>query len=122
MRSIRGGFMHGALVTRQSALWVFAVVAVSLGAGTAFAQPADRSGSLGMVSAAGESAAAKLPLQQSTADVNIAGVIGHVRITQVYGNEGTKPLEAIYVFPGATRAAVFGMRMKIGERTIEAKI
>ncbi|MCG8420535.1 MAG: VWA domain-containing protein [Proteobacteria bacterium] len=63
-----------------------------------------------------------LPLKETHGEVHIAGVIAHVRITQVYRNEGTRPLEAIYVFPGSTRSAVFGMRMKIGERTIEAAI
>ncbi len=63
-----------------------------------------------------------LPLKATRGDVHIAGVIAHVRITQVYRNEGTRPLEAIYVFPGSTRAAVFGMRMKIGDRAIEAAI
>ncbi|MDH3567417.1 MAG: VIT domain-containing protein, partial [Desulfobacteraceae bacterium] len=33
-----------------------------------------------------------------------------------------KPLEAIYVFPASTRAAVYGMKMTVGERTITAKI
>ena len=43
-------------------------------------------------------------------------------MTQVYKNEGQKPLEAIYVFPASTRAAVYGMKMTIGERVIQAKI
>jgi Ca-activated chloride channel family protein len=63
-----------------------------------------------------------LPLKETRADVSIAGVIARVRVTQVYQNEGSRALEAEYVFPGSTRAAVFGMRMKIGARTIEAKI
>jgi Ca-activated chloride channel family protein len=32
------------------------------------------------------------------------------------------PIEAVYVFPASTRAAVHGVRMKIGQRVIEAKI
>jgi Ca-activated chloride channel family protein len=63
-----------------------------------------------------------LPLKSSTAEVNIAGVIADVVITQTYRNEGGRPLEAIYVFPGSTRAAVYGMEMRIGERTIIAEI
>jgi Ca-activated chloride channel family protein len=54
--------------------------------------------------------------------VNISGVIADVLVTQVYKNEGKRPLEAIYVFPASTRAAVYGMKMTIGERVIEAKI
>ena len=63
-----------------------------------------------------------LPLKESRAEVNISGVIAHVKVTQTYANTGKVPLEAVYVFPGSTRAAVFGMRMKVGARTIVAKI
>ena len=64
----------------------------------------------------------QLPLKSTSAEVDIAGVIADVRVTQVYKNEGKVPLEAIYVFPGSTRAAVYGMKMTIGERTLIAKI
>ncbi|MFH2010122.1 MAG: VIT domain-containing protein [bacterium] len=63
-----------------------------------------------------------LPLKSTSATVNIAGVIARVRVTQVYKNTGQTAIEAIYVFPGSTRAAVHGMRMKIGKRVVEAKI
>jgi Ca-activated chloride channel homolog len=69
-----------------------------------------------------DSSVDQLPLKSTKADVRIAGVIADVRVTQVYQNEGKTPLEAIYVFPASTRAAVYGMKMQIGERTIEAKI
>jgi len=64
----------------------------------------------------------KLPLKKTTADVDIAGVIAKVKITQVYKNEGKRPIEAKYVFPASTRAAVHGMKMTIGDRTIVAEI
>ncbi|UCF57257.1 MAG: AgmX/PglI C-terminal domain-containing protein [Deltaproteobacteria bacterium] len=64
----------------------------------------------------------QLPLKSTSVQVNISGVIADVLVTQVYKNEGKKPLEAIYVFPASTRAAVYGMKMTIGERTITAKI
>jgi Ca-activated chloride channel homolog len=64
----------------------------------------------------------RLPLKSTGAEVNIAGVIADVVVTQVYQNEGKRPLEAIYVFPASTRAAVYGMKMTIGERTIVAEI
>ena len=64
----------------------------------------------------------QLPLKSTKANVNIAGAIADVTITQVYQNNGTTPLEAIYVFPASTKAAVYGMTMKIGDRTIIAKI
>ncbi len=64
----------------------------------------------------------RLPLLSTSAEVDIAGVIADVRVTQVYKNEGKKPIEAVYVFPASTRAAVYAMKMTIGDRTITAKI
>ncbi|HEX7599107.1 MAG TPA: VIT domain-containing protein, partial [Polyangia bacterium] len=64
----------------------------------------------------------RLPLKQTRAEVNIAGVIAGVRVHQVFENQGGKPIEAVYVFPASTRAAVHAMRMKIGSRIIEAHI
>ncbi len=63
-----------------------------------------------------------LPLKSTGASVNIAGIIADVTITQEYKNEGKKPIEAIYVFPASTRAAVYSMVMTIGERVIKATI
>ncbi len=70
----------------------------------------------------GDASVDRLPLKATDVEVNIAGVIADVRVTQTYCNEGTHPLEAIYVFPGSTRAAVYGMTMTIGERVIVANI
>jgi Ca-activated chloride channel family protein len=70
----------------------------------------------------GDSEIDRLPLQSTSAVVNIAGVIADVKVKQIYKNEGSRPIEAMYVFPGSTRAAVYGMQMTIGERTIVAKI
>ncbi len=64
----------------------------------------------------------RLPLKATSASVTISGVIADVLVTQVYKNEGKKPLEAIYIFPASTRAAVYGMKMTIGKRVIEAQI
>ena len=64
----------------------------------------------------------RLPLKATSASVRISGVIADVLVTQLYTNEGKKPLEAIYVFPASTRAAVYAMKMTIGKRVIEAKI
>jgi Ca-activated chloride channel family protein len=64
----------------------------------------------------------RLPLKSTSARAFISGVIADVTVTQVYKNEGTRPLEAIYVFPASTRAAVYGMKMTVGERVIIARI
>jgi Ca-activated chloride channel family protein len=65
---------------------------------------------------------AQLPLKSTSVVVNISGVIADVLVTQIYKNAGKRPLEAIYVFPASTRAAVYGMKMTLGERVITAKI
>ena len=70
----------------------------------------------------GASGTERVPLKETSADVSIAGVIARVQVHQVFENSGQVPIEAVYVFPASTRAAVHGMRMKIGDRVIEAKI
>jgi Ca-activated chloride channel family protein len=63
-----------------------------------------------------------MPLESSRADVHISGVIADVLVTQTYRNDGDTTINARYVFPASTRAAVYGMRMKVGDRLIVAKI
>ena len=62
------------------------------------------------------------PLKSTTVKAAISGVIADVKVTQTYTNTGTRPINARYVFPASTRAAVHGMRMTVGEEVIEAKI
>lgn len=64
----------------------------------------------------------KMSLKSTGAEVSISGVIADVTVRQEYRNEGRRPIEAIYVFPASNRAAVHGLKMTIGERTIEAII
>jgi Ca-activated chloride channel family protein len=63
-----------------------------------------------------------LPLKGTQVDVKIAGVIADVVVTQHYRNEGQRPIEAKYIFPGSTRAAVHAMNVRLGERVITAQI
>lgn len=70
----------------------------------------------------GEAELDPLPLKSTSAKVAIAGVLADVKVTQVYRNTGTKPLEAVYVFPGSTRSAVYGMTMRLGGRVLKAQI
>jgi Ca-activated chloride channel family protein len=65
---------------------------------------------------------AQIPLKETRTDVQISGTIAHVQTTQVFQNMGKEPIEAKYVFPLSTQAAVHKMQMTIGERTINAKI
>ena len=63
-----------------------------------------------------------LPLKDTCVEISVSGVIADVRVTQTYRNEGTRPINASYVFPASTRAAVYGMRMRIGDDVIVARI
>jgi Ca-activated chloride channel homolog len=64
----------------------------------------------------------RLPLKSTQVDVRISGVIADVTVTQQYKNEGQRPIEARYVFPGSTRAAVYGMNVRLADRLITAQI
>jgi Ca-activated chloride channel family protein len=63
-----------------------------------------------------------LPLKDTHVEVTIAGMIADVTVLQTYLNAGDVPIDATYVFPGSTRAAVHGLTMKIGERLVHALI
>ncbi len=63
-----------------------------------------------------------LPLKATQVDVRISGVIADVTVTQHYRNEGQRAIEAKYVFPGSTRAAVYGMNVRLADRLITADI
>ena len=64
----------------------------------------------------------QLPLKSTRVDVKISGVIADVTVTQHYKNEGSRALEAKYVFPGSTKAAVYGMNVRLADRLITANI
>ena len=63
-----------------------------------------------------------LPLKSTQVEVQISGVIANVTVTQHYKNEGTRAIEARYVFPGSTKAAVYGMNVRLADRLITANI
>ena len=64
----------------------------------------------------------RMPLKSTRVDVRIAGVIADVTVTQRYANAGRRPLGARYVFPAGTRAAVYAMNVRIGDRLLTADI
>ncbi len=70
----------------------------------------------------GAPGAEALPLKRTEVEATIAGVIADVRVTQVYRNDGTVPIDARYVFPASTRAAVYALRLRVGDRAVDARI
>lgn len=70
----------------------------------------------------GDPSVDRLPLKDTRVDISVSGVIADVKVVQTYRNEGSRPINATYVFPASTRAAVYSMRMRIGDQVIVAKI
>ncbi|HLG16070.1 MAG TPA: VIT and VWA domain-containing protein [Blastocatellia bacterium] len=70
----------------------------------------------------GDPAVDRLPLKETRVEIDVSGVIADVKVLQTYRNEGSRPINARYVFPASTRAAVYAMRMRIGDQVIVAKI
>ena len=64
----------------------------------------------------------QLPLKDTRVDISVSGVIADVKVRQIYRNEGARAINASYVFPASTRAAVYAMRMQLGNEIIIAKI
>jgi Ca-activated chloride channel homolog len=90
----------------------------------AFAQPvdADRTLSPYFAVTGAEPGVDALPLKSTRVDATVTGVIADVTVHQRYRNEGSAPLQARYVFPASTRAAVGGLRLRIGVRVVDAEI
>ncbi len=102
------------------ALWAFAI---SVAWSPAFADDGEARRAEGPYFAvAGDPAIDALPLKSTKVDVRVAGVIADVTVTQRYTNEGRRPIEARYVFPGSTRAAVHAMQVRLGGRVLHAQI
>jgi Ca-activated chloride channel family protein len=70
----------------------------------------------------GDPSVDQLPLKDTQVEISVAGVIADVKVRQIYRNEGSRPINASYIFPASTRAAVYSMRMQIGDEIIVAKI
>lgn len=63
-----------------------------------------------------------LPLQNTETFISIDGSIADISVKQTYTNEGSSPIEAVYVFPSSTRAAVYGLTITVDGRVTEAVI
>ncbi|WP_386070365.1 VIT domain-containing protein [Tahibacter sp. UC22_41] len=64
----------------------------------------------------------RLPLLQTRAEVDVVGTIAAVELHQVFENRGKVPIEAVYVFPASTQAAVSSLTLRIGERIVRGVI
>ena len=63
-----------------------------------------------------------LPNLNTLVNINIDGMVSTTTVDQVFTNTSADPIEAIYVFPLPTNAAVNDMKMIINDRFIQGKI
>ena len=70
----------------------------------------------------GTEGAAEFPLQSTKVSAEIAGPMAEVRVVQTYANRGKTAIEATYIFPASTRAAVHGLTMSLGGRRVVAQV
>ena len=70
----------------------------------------------------GDAGVDSFPLEATDVVANVSGVIAEVTVKQTYKNGGKLPLNARYVFPASTRAAVHGMQFTVGDRRVVARI
>ena len=70
----------------------------------------------------GDESKDRFPLKSTSVETVINGVIADVKVTQRYANMGDRPINARYVFPASTQAAVHGMQMTVGEDVVVAQI
>jgi Ca-activated chloride channel family protein len=105
----------------SSLLWALLVLP---GVPSAHAQGADAEKTLApyFVVEGAETNVESLPLASTRVALAVSDVIADVSVTQVYENRGNRPINARYVFPASTRAAVHGLSMRIRDQVIEAQI
>lgn len=76
----------------------------------------------GSIRTAGEDGEQTYPPHETEYEVHIDGDLAAVTVEQMFYNPTDSTLDAVYQFPLNRRAAVYGMRMDVGDRTVRAEI
>jgi len=84
-------------------------------------ESASGSGALEVVDADGK-VIGRCPLKHTDVRAEISGFVTRVRVTQVFENPFSVPIEAVYTFPLSEHAAVDAMWIRSGEREIRGEI
>lgn len=100
----------------------FALIAIAIASASGLAQSQEDKTLAPYFFIQGDPSIDHLPLKDTRVEIAVSGVIADVKVTQTYRNEGIRPINASYVFPASTRAAVYAMHMRIGNEIIVAKI
>jgi Ca-activated chloride channel family protein len=61
-------------------------------------------------------------LEATHVRADVSGVIADVTVEQIYRNGGSAPINARYVFPASTQAAVHAMQIQVGDKRVVARI
>ena len=67
-------------------------------------------------------AVVKVPLEHTRVHIRVAGHLAHATVSQTFKNPYPKKIEAVYVFPLPTNAAVRGYALKVGQRVIRGEL
>ena len=71
-----------------------------------------------MLQAKNQSQEKHIPLKRASVEATIRSFAADVTITQVFRNDETRPIEAVYCFPIEEQAAVYAFRARIDDREI----
>ena len=103
--------------------WIVILIAVLT---AAIAEPAaarpDRDDPAGRIVGRVGDRIVELPLLRADYEIAIAGDIATVTLTQEFANPSRQPMSAEYLFPLDTAAAVYAMRMQVGDEVVRAVI
>ncbi|MGB9498964.1 MAG: VIT domain-containing protein [Dissulfuribacterales bacterium] len=72
----------------------------------------------GLQTTAGEN----IVLQSVNVEVAFSNLLCETSMTQVYQNQGKKPIEAVYTFPLASNAVLLDLKVTIGNRELQGKV
>ena len=61
-------------------------------------------------------------LRHTDVAIDVRGLVASATVSQVYVNETSTPVEAVYVFPLPHDAAVYEMEMRVGDRLIRSVV
>jgi len=86
------------------------------------AAPAAEEQIAGILFAEHEAGKIFFPLKWTEVELEVTAGVVSGRVTQVFENDTESPLEAVYVFPLPARAAVTGMWLTVGDRTIRSVV
>ncbi len=76
----------------------------------------------GILFAENEAGKIFFPLKRTEVELEVTAGVVSGRVTQVFENDTESPLEAVYVFPLPSRAAITGMSLTVADRTIRSVV